>query len=131
MVLRALVATFVGLVVAVPVDFGVNALIHGSPPHGYGSMQSLTGLFGVICGVVVGLISAFVLFHLRLSDRGRRNVWAAGGATCILFGIVFSMWLFALGVPPLTTLEGAWIYPTWTSWFAFGIFAITKARRAT
>ena len=129
--IRAVVATLVGLVTAIAVDFGVNALIVGSPPHGYGSMQSLTGPWGVISGVVFGLLSAFVTFYLRLPDRARRTVWAAVGATFILLGVIFVMFGFAYGVPPITSLEGAWMHPTWMLLFGFGTFAVIKSRRTS
>jgi uncharacterized BrkB/YihY/UPF0761 family membrane protein len=131
MLLRAVIATCAGVVVGVAVDFGVNALVVGSPPRGFGSMQSLTGPWGVVFGFTLGLLSAFVTFYLRLPDRARRNVWAAVAALCIAVGLVVSTSAFSYGVPGLTTLEGAWIYPTLTFFFGFGTFAVIKARRAT
>ena len=122
---------FVGLVVGVVADFAVNAAIVGSPPHGYGSRQSLTGPWGVVFGVLLGFAAAFVAFYLRLPDKARRVVWATVAVTSFLLGVVFTMWLFALGVPPITSLEGAWIYPTWTALFGMGTFAVVRARRTT
>lgn len=131
MFLRGAVAVLVGLVVAVVADFAVNAAIVGSPPHGYGSRQSLTGPWGLFFGAIVGFAAAFVVFYLRLPNKGRRIVWGAVAATSFLLGVVFSMWLFAIGVPPVTSLEGAWIYPTWTALFGMGTFAVIRARRIT
>jgi uncharacterized BrkB/YihY/UPF0761 family membrane protein len=131
MFLRAVIATCAGASVAVATDFGVNAAIVGSPPNGFGSMQSLTGPWGVISGVVLGLLSAFVIFYLRLPDKARRKLWAAVAAVCIVVGLVVSTSAFSYGLPPLATLEGAWIYPTLTFLFGFGAFAVIKARRAT
>lgn len=127
---RVIAAYVVGLLVAVAVAFGVNALAYGSPAGGYGSMQSLRGSWGVISGLAAGAACAVAVLAIRLSDPSRRSVWLGVSFISLVAALVLTYWVAGfVGWPSISSLEGAWTYPLMVALWGHGGFAIGKARR--
>lgn len=126
--LRGFLSIIGGFVVGVGVCFGVNAWVYGSPHHGYGSMQSLQGTWGVIAGVMTGISLAVFIAKARLSVSARRNLWTGFGILAVVAALFTATFGAGWGWPSLTSLEGAWFYPVEATLIAFATFAFGRRR---
>ena len=126
--LRGFLSIIGGFVVGVGVCFGVNAWVYGSPPHGYGSMQSLQGTWGVIAGVMTGISLAAFIAKARLSVSAQRNLWTGFGILAVVAALFTATFGAGWGWPSLTSLEGAWFYPVEATLIAFATFAFSRRR---
>ena len=126
--LRGFLAIVGGLVVGLGVCFGMNALVYGSPDHGYGSMQSLQGTWGVVAGLITGISLAIFIARARLSVSARLNLWTGFGILSVVAGLLIALPTTAYGPPSLTSLEGAWFYPVEATLIAFAVFAFSRRK---
>lgn len=126
--LRGFLAILGGLVVGLGVCFGMNAWAYGSPDHGFGSMQSLQGTWGVVAGLIAGISLAVFIVRARLSVSARRRLWTGFGILSVVAALFTATFGAGYGWPTLTSLEGAWFYPLEVSLIAFAAFAFSRRR---
>ena len=129
---RGFLAIVGGLVIGLGVCFGVNAWVYGSPDHGYGSMQSLQGTWGVVAGLITVISLAAFIATASLSVTTRHNLWTGFGILSVVAALFTAIFGAGWGWPSLTSLEGAWFYPVEVTLLGFAAFAFSRprARRA-
>lgn len=126
--LRGFLAIVGGFVVGLGVCFAVNALAYGSPDHGFGSMQSLQGTWGMVAGVTTSICLAVLIVTARPSVSAQRRLWTTFGILPVVAAVLIALPVTAYGLPTLTSLEGAWFYPVEVTLLAFAAFAFSRRK---
>jgi uncharacterized BrkB/YihY/UPF0761 family membrane protein len=126
--LRLVAALLLGLVVGVVSAFFCNAVIYGSPEHGYGSMQSIYGPWGFALGTAAGFAALISVFVWKPSLRTRKIALWVAAAVLGFAGVATSLWIIMWGFSPFT-LEGASLYPLAGLSLVASVFASVRARR--